>query len=398
MSEQIIDITDTLLLQEERTRLLRLCIRMTSNVDIAEDLVQETLLIAWRHAHTLRDPQKRPQWLAGIARNLCLHWQRQHGRDTAHYAALHTFDKQATALIDLDDTLMDDFDIELELERKELVALLDRALALLPVETRMALIQHYVEQSSLAEIASRLGTNAGAIAMRLQRGKLALRRILTSEMQHELTPYMPLSVDEWETTPLWCYYCGKHHLLGKRDALEGLLYLKCSLCTPEADDVLSRNHLHVLREIRGYKPLLSRLFAWCDRYYRTALQYSSIRCEGCGETIPTRLCTVKELPAWVLNEVPMVSREDERLVATFCETCHSSSRISLDALILTLPESRQFIQEHSRIRNLPQLRVETEGRDAIVTRFESVNASARLVVVSAYDTYETLRVEIEGGE
>ena len=60
----------------ERGRLLRLCAHLTGDRQAAEDLAQETLLIAWRQEHTLRDRDKRAQWRSGIARNLCLHWLR----------------------------------------------------------------------------------------------------------------------------------------------------------------------------------------------------------------------------------------------------------------------------------------------------------------------------------
>src|SRR5215831_13938863 len=42
---------------QQRARLIRLCSRMTGRSDVAEDLAQETLLEAWRHLHSLRDPQ-----------------------------------------------------------------------------------------------------------------------------------------------------------------------------------------------------------------------------------------------------------------------------------------------------------------------------------------------------
>ncbi len=44
------------------------------------------------------------------------------------------------------------------------------------------------------------------------------------------------------------------------------------------------------------------------------------------------------------------------------------------------------------MRSLPPYEVETDGRPAIVTRFESVTEQARLEVVSARDSYEVLRV------
>src|SRR5260221_13316439 len=78
-----------------------------------------------------------------------------------------------------------------------------------------------------------------------------------------------ISQDKWEETPLWCYICGQHRLLGRRTASEGELLLKCPACSPGAAEVISTNRISQLQGVKGYKPLLTRLRDWCDRYYRT---------------------------------------------------------------------------------------------------------------------------------
>ncbi len=50
-------------------------------------------------------------------------------------------------------------DLEFDLERGELVALLDQALAVLPVETARILVQRYVDGLSQAEVAARFGVS-----------------------------------------------------------------------------------------------------------------------------------------------------------------------------------------------------------------------------------------------
>src|SRR5215470_13276682 len=90
---------------QQRARLIRLCARMTGKNDVAEDLAQETLLEAWKHLHTLRDPQRFSSWLAGIARNLCLRWKRAQERERTHSDELqradqHLEDDPAAALAD----------------------------------------------------------------------------------------------------------------------------------------------------------------------------------------------------------------------------------------------------------------------------------------------------------
>lgn len=388
---------------EERAHLVRLCAAITHNRDVAEDLAQETLLEAWRqqHASPLRDQAQRLPWLSGVARNMCLRWLRKRQRDVAHL--IQPYESQQTRDIppaELEDVLAEDLDFEVELERKDLIELLDRALALLPADTRSILIQRYVEETPLVEVAERLGTNAHAVAMRLQRGKLALHRILTTTMHHEIVAYKPsILVDEWEETPLWCYICGQHRLLGKRTASEGELVLKCPACSPGSAGVISTNRISYLQGIKGYKPLLTRLRDWCHHYYRTALKQGFIACERCGQAIPASISGFEELPSWARGEKDLLRcawHSNDRVVNTPCPSCKGSSTISLEGLVLSLPESRRFLQTSPRIRTLPRQQVEVDGRAALITRFESITTSASLAIVSAYDTYEVLRAESRG--
>jgi DNA-directed RNA polymerase specialized sigma24 family protein len=50
---------------------------------VAEDLAQDTLLEAWRHAQEWPGPEARRAWLAGIARHRCLRWARRRCRERA---------------------------------------------------------------------------------------------------------------------------------------------------------------------------------------------------------------------------------------------------------------------------------------------------------------------------
>ena len=166
---------------------------------------------------------------------------------------------QEASLIDLEDCLADDFDVEIELERRELIELLDRAMTLLPAETRAVLVKRYVEESPIAEVAEQLGTNVSAVSMRLQRGKLALRRVLTTNLRQEIAPYAVASTTEqWEETPFWCHLCGQHRLLGIRNPEEGKLLFKCPGCNPGTGELMSYNNLPLLKGVKGYRPLSSR--------------------------------------------------------------------------------------------------------------------------------------------
>lgn len=398
MEQQMGGIAEDFLSQEERSRLVGLCRTLTGNQDVAEDLAQETLLLAWRRVESLRDPAKRAQWIAGIARNVSLRWLRQHGRDQAHSLVLppRSDEQGATTLEDL----ADEFDLEIELERKDLVNLLDRALVLLPEETRAILLKRYIDESPLGEIAEQMGINPGAVAMRLQRGKLALRKVLTGELSEEIAAYEQTAASPtWETTSLWCNLCGKHRLLGRRQPERGLLYLKCPACSP-GDEVLSKNEsIPALFGIKSYRPAYARLGEWCHTYYRAGLREGVSMCLTCKQMVPVKISPAEEIREllWLDEERPRWAwTQGERLLNIVCPRCESVSCISLEGLAISLPEGRAFLRDQQRVRFLPYRRIEFAGRPAIVTSFESLTSGAGFEVISAYETYETLKI-IGGG-
>jgi RNA polymerase sigma-70 factor (ECF subfamily) len=375
----------------ERPRLVGLCARLTGRSDVAEDLAQETLLEAWRHLNNLRDQQKFSQWLSGIARNVCLRWQQKQAKDASHAApAVDSFDAPDEPA----EQIADDFDLEIHLDRKELIELLDRALALLPAETRAVLIERYVLESPLADVAARLGVQTSVAAMRLQRGKLALRRVLATQFEQELAAYnlggaAAASTSRWQETSIWCTSCGQHHLKGSYDPVEGELWLTCPACCPEPGDFILHTHaLSILGGVKGYKPALSRVYHWSHAYYRPNLLSPTVPCIACGQA--TKL---ERGP----SDHPDLSPWHRHRHGLFhlCKHCSParSSWSSLEGLVLALPETRSFQRDEPRIRLLPAQELERDGRPAIVTTFESVTTQARLAVVSARDTYEVLHIE-----
>ena len=72
------------LFAEARADLVRWCTSFVGNRDSAEDLVQETLSIAWRSTRRPPHVSEFRAWLMGIARNVCLMWLRSQRRELAH--------------------------------------------------------------------------------------------------------------------------------------------------------------------------------------------------------------------------------------------------------------------------------------------------------------------------
>jgi RNA polymerase sigma-70 factor (ECF subfamily) len=355
-------------LEAERPRLVRLCAVITRDRDAAEDLAQETLLEAWRNAHKLHDPSGADRWLSAIARHVCLRCARREGYAVSAAAA------EPDAGVDL----------ELELERAELAELLDRALALLPPETRDVLVRRFVDDSPYAEIAAQLGVSEDAVSMRITRGKLALRRLLGNELRDDAVAFGLADVgDEWQQTRVWCSQCGTRKLAVQRD--ENAISFRCPGCEP--DDVPSAQFrlgnpalARLVGDLVRPAAILTRAKEWSWRYFGGACDH--VACTGCGRTVP----------------VGTYTSDDERFGArswglyALCDSCGEGVSSSVTGLALALPEVRAFAREHPRLRALPEREIERDGRSAVVLRFEDVRGSAGVDVVFARERVRLLEV------
>jgi RNA polymerase sigma-70 factor, ECF subfamily len=128
----------------------------------AEDVVQETLLRAWRSSRVLEaDPDARQAWLFTVARNLVIdEWRSSRSRlevPTAELPEPGTRDQTDDAL------------------QTWLVA---EALHRLSRDHRQVLVECYYQGRSVAEAADRLGIPAGTVKSRTHYALRALRLVL----------------------------------------------------------------------------------------------------------------------------------------------------------------------------------------------------------------------------
>src|SRR5436305_8805564 len=204
----------------------------------------------------LSDSSGRDRWLAAIARNVCHRWSRARGRELA-WRVYGPRDADASEPAN---GLADELDVELDLERHELAQLLDRALALLPPVTRQGLIESYVKESPQAEVAARLRLSEGAVAMRLHRGKLALRRVLATELAQEAAAYGLVDEDAqgWRETRIWCSSCGQRRFVGAYNQRTGDLVLRCPVCSHSGFNLGHAARGEPLRGGKGHKSALFR--------------------------------------------------------------------------------------------------------------------------------------------
>jgi RNA polymerase sigma-70 factor (ECF subfamily) len=358
--------------EAERRRLVRLCGAITGDGDAAEDLAQETLLEAWRNAHKLSDPVGVEPWLNAITRNVCLRWRRSRGRDLERVGAAAEAARVAS-------------DLEAALEDGELEQLLDRALGLLPPESRDVLVQRYVDERSPAEIGEQLRLSEDAVSMRLTRGKRALRQLLGSELRHEAAAHGLAPVGEdWRETRVWCAECGRRRLLVRAERAPGAISFRCPGCEPLERDPSSEFRLanpffaNLLGGLVRPTAIVARTAAWSRDYFAPGAN-GEAACTGCGKPLRLRRYAREG------------TRHRHGLFAR-CDACGEEVSSSIGGLAVAQPELRALQREHGRTRRLPEREVDHGGIPALVVRYEDTLGSSGVDVLFARDSLRVLDV------
>ena len=143
--------------------LYRYAFRLSGRVQDAEDLTQQTFLLAQRKLHQLRDASKALSWLYAVLRSCYL-------------KSLRKRTEVAAAGLELDiDAIPETIPMD-EIDREHLQNTLDD----LPEDFRVVLVMFYFEDCSYKEIAESLEIKIGTVMSRLSRAKARLRRGLLS--------------------------------------------------------------------------------------------------------------------------------------------------------------------------------------------------------------------------
>ncbi len=138
---------------------------------IAQDLVQESFLRAWRSLADLRDEKAAKAWLITIVR-------REHAR---------MFERKVPPLDDIADLVIEDQDTPSAFEMSEIQEMRD-AIARIEDKYREPLLLQLVGGFSCEEIADQLGITASAVMTQLFRARAKLKALLRGSQGkvHEL--------------------------------------------------------------------------------------------------------------------------------------------------------------------------------------------------------------------
>ncbi len=133
---------------------------------LAEEVLQDVMLAAWKSAANFRGDSKVRTWLIAIARNQAINMRRKR---KLNLVELHeSFDSDSTGPME-------------RMERQSRAELLREAIRQLPEQQRETLELVFFHQLSGPEAADILGVSVGTIKSRLHRAKETLRGLLSDE-------------------------------------------------------------------------------------------------------------------------------------------------------------------------------------------------------------------------
>lgn len=154
--------------------ILRFARTLTGEEALAEDLAQDTFLLALQSWHQYQPGTNARAWLFTICRN---RWARQ-GARMAREQATADADLESLASAALHAGLAGVDPAGQFLEAPELEDVLRRELAELPVEYREVVVLSDIEDQSYQAIAATLGVPVGTVKSRLYRGRRLLQEKL----------------------------------------------------------------------------------------------------------------------------------------------------------------------------------------------------------------------------
>lgn len=159
------------LYQRHHAPLFRTALALTRRRVVAEELLQETFLRAFRHVARVRLAERaslRP-WLHRILIHLVYDWSARHRPHATPFE--DALERLASPLASP----------ERSAEQRELARVVGEALEGLPLKQRVALVLFYLHDMEVDEISATIGVPEGTVKSRLYYGRARLRACLAAD-------------------------------------------------------------------------------------------------------------------------------------------------------------------------------------------------------------------------
>lgn len=157
-----------------RSRLYRLAYAWCNDKQLAEDIVQETLMKAWQYRDSIRQDEAEMAWLCRVLRNTMADYFRRHGN-----AEMTSLTEEMCDLTQLTP--------EEDCEQSDMAKQVRHAVAALPLLQRQIITMVDLEGMSYIQVANVLDVPIGTVMSRLSRARASLRSVLLLKQKETQT-------------------------------------------------------------------------------------------------------------------------------------------------------------------------------------------------------------------
>ncbi|MCK9393905.1 MAG: RNA polymerase sigma factor [Candidatus Paceibacterota bacterium] len=149
------------------------CYRYVGDINVAEDITQESFVKAWKNLNKFDRSKKFKTWMFQIAKNTCIDYLRK--RKSIPFSRFENEDG--------DNNFVDNFEDILPLpdeifKKKDLAEFLEKAISKLPDANKMVVLLYYKNDFNFREIAEILNEPIDTIKSRYRRGLVSLRKLI----------------------------------------------------------------------------------------------------------------------------------------------------------------------------------------------------------------------------
>lgn len=170
------------LIADYQKRVLNHAFRMLGNSADAEDAAQDIFIRVFRAMAHFNEESAFSTWLYRITTNVCLDVLRKRKRqNTAANVSIHQYNSEEEEFeLPIEDNSSAPYE---QAQKKEAMRALERALAKLGEEQRNAIVMRDINGLSYEAIAEVMNCSLGTVKSRINRSRLALRKLLEEDKE-----------------------------------------------------------------------------------------------------------------------------------------------------------------------------------------------------------------------